>query len=82
MDDLRQALDLWPILDDRQRAEAAEGMRRSMVAMCVERGVRTPDELRDLLEMFIAGAQAELDADEPTPLPQLNRAQRRQVARR
>jgi hypothetical protein len=49
--------------------------------MVVQRGARTPDEVRNMLEMFVAAAEAELDADEPTPMPQLNRAVRRATAR-
>jgi dihydropteroate synthase len=78
---LREALDLWSLMDDQQRAEAAEEMRPRMVEMVVQRGARTPDEVRNILEMFVAAAEAELDADEPTPMPQLNRAVRRATAR-
>jgi len=83
MDDVRKALDLWPLLADDQRADVAERMRANMVAMVVERGARTPDEARDLLEMFVAAARAELDADEPSPMPHaMNRAARRAQERK
>lgn len=65
----------WYMLNHEQVAKLAEAGRPRMVQLAVGMGARTPDEVVGALEYLVACCQAELAADEPTPIP--NRAQRR-----
>lgn len=72
----------WALLDDAERARVAERSRPQMLELARGMGARTAEEVRAALELVAAAIRAELDAAEPTPLPALNRAQRRAAGRR
>jgi hypothetical protein len=75
VDDLRAALALWPLLSEGAREDAVRKMRPSLVrTFAAGAGVRNERELELLLEIAVRVLRAELDSQQPTPLPARTKA--------
>src|SRR5438094_696760 len=64
--DVREALELWPMMNEAQRHDAAELMRPGVVTIATRNlGARTAEEVRWALAVTAAGCQAGLAAAAP-----------------